>query len=325
MLELMIEMLGYLIGALLIGMILGYLFWGWGRGRAIESARREGLTAARTSMDGDSALRTQLETSNRERALLEATVSRLNDRIAELQATGGRAGPRHPPAETMEAPLESPPSTNVTPLRLEPHMQMAAEEPEPATEIPRGVREAAPATHDDHEDTPVTRGIHEDTPVTRGVHEDTPEAEEPLARGRAERMDDTPRDPVDDLQASLNELAASRLGRRGEAERAEPEPDETEAHVETWSMPKPGAAPPEVPADADDLTMIDGMDEMTLRILHANGVYQFDQLAAFTANDFAWLETVADMSPGQIDQQAWIEQATQLQSQKMTTRDVEQQ
>ena len=88
MTELMLEMLVYLGIAVLLGLVLGYLFWGWGQAVRISTARAEGAAGARTSVDGNTALRTQLANCAEERERLEEEV---DDLRARLRAKDGQA------------------------------------------------------------------------------------------------------------------------------------------------------------------------------------------------------------------------------------------
>ena len=85
MVELVTEILVYLAVAALIGLLLGYLIWGWGRRERIAAARAEGAASARTSVDGDAAAHARLEASDAERSRLQAEVERLT---AQLKQAG---------------------------------------------------------------------------------------------------------------------------------------------------------------------------------------------------------------------------------------------
>ncbi|MEM7056509.1 MAG: hypothetical protein AAF557_02870 [Pseudomonadota bacterium] len=89
MLQLMIEILVYLAIATLIGFLLGYLAWGWGLHRKLEKARTEGVASVRTSMDGDSSPKSQLEECQRQRKRLELSLERSKDEVASLKARLG--------------------------------------------------------------------------------------------------------------------------------------------------------------------------------------------------------------------------------------------
>lgn len=126
MIELIAEILIYLIVAALLGLILGYLVWGWGRRRKIAAARADGAASVRTSVDGDTSLRKQLDTCSRERARLEETTIRQRDQIGELEAE--LADLRG--AEATE-PVEPPVSVN----QVQPLIQTTAD-PEPVLQEP---------------------------------------------------------------------------------------------------------------------------------------------------------------------------------------------
>ncbi|MEM9062087.1 MAG: hypothetical protein AAGD13_16635 [Pseudomonadota bacterium] len=85
MVELITEMLIYLGLAALLGLVLGYLVWGWGTSARIAAARSEGATSARTSVDGDVGMREQFEASKRDRLRLEAEVERLSADLADAE------------------------------------------------------------------------------------------------------------------------------------------------------------------------------------------------------------------------------------------------
>ncbi|MEL7000960.1 MAG: hypothetical protein AAFP68_22170, partial [Pseudomonadota bacterium] len=82
MVELITEMLIYLGLAALLGLVLGYLVWGWGTGARISAARSEGAATARTSVDGDAGLRERFDASEQERIRLEAEVEHLSTALA---------------------------------------------------------------------------------------------------------------------------------------------------------------------------------------------------------------------------------------------------
>lgn len=77
MVELITEILIYLGLAALIGLVLGYLIWGWGSSTRIASARADGAAAARTSAERETALRKKLADSEAEVARLTGEVERL--------------------------------------------------------------------------------------------------------------------------------------------------------------------------------------------------------------------------------------------------------
>jgi len=342
MIELMTEMLGYLGGAFFIGIVFGYLVWGWGQRRKLEAARIEGRASARTSMDGDAGLSDKLAALMRERDELSSMVQRLEAKVATLQSEGGgRRRPRQlrPTPSADVAPEAA--GSNVTPLRLEPHMQSGGSDavqndrtrsatPPPPSQIGDKVADASNAHVEaikqdaaDAKEQPEPKNDAAETVFTT--------ATAPAETADAKGADDDPgndlpvatettsskRDAVEDLQATLNELAAARLGldKADEGDPAESSGDaEKQPAFQPWSVQSSAAA---APPEFDDLTRIEGVGAMVQSILNENGVYRFDQIAGFTPEDFVWLETVTDMAPGQIDQRQWIEQAQSLQSEKL--------
>jgi len=94
MTDLMTEIAIYLGIAAFLGFLLGFLIWGWGARSRLEAARAEGAARARTSVDGDSALRTELSVRTRERDQLEKRVRLLTQRLSAR----GEAEPAQEPA-----------------------------------------------------------------------------------------------------------------------------------------------------------------------------------------------------------------------------------
>ena len=79
MVELITEILIYLGLAALIGLVLGYLIWGWGSASRIASARTDGAAMARAAADREAVLRTKL-------AVCEEEVARLTREVERLEA-----------------------------------------------------------------------------------------------------------------------------------------------------------------------------------------------------------------------------------------------
>lgn len=77
----------------------------------------------------------------------------------------------------------------------------------------------------------------------------------------------------------------------------------------------PGARPPGLagPRDgkADDLKLVKGIGRQNEARLHALGVWHFDQIAAWTHDNVAWIGSYLAF-PGRIDRENWVEQATHL-------------
>lgn len=62
---------------------------------------------------------------------------------------------------------------------------------------------------------------------------------------------------------------------------------------------------------ADDLKLIDGVGEVLEKVLNENGVYHFDQIAAWNAREIAFIESQIDF-PGRITREKWKQQARKL-------------
>ena len=62
---------------------------------------------------------------------------------------------------------------------------------------------------------------------------------------------------------------------------------------------------------ADDLKRIRGIGQQNERRLHALGIWHFDQIAAWSAENVAWVGSYLAF-PGRIDREKWIAQAKDL-------------
>ena len=214
--ELIIEILVYLSAAALIGLLLGYAVWGWGQAARISDARADGAASARTSVDGDAGLRTQLNACIKERKRLEAEVERLGRTILELRQN---------------------------------------------TAVPE---EIAPAA------------------------------------------------------ASGGQPGARRIG----AEDGPPDGsrDAILEEVGTVEAAPPPAPPPsllaEPPETVDDLKRIKGVGKIMEGVLNSKGIFLFHQLANFSDDDIAWVNTAIDAFPGRIERDDWVGQAKDLYREK---------
>ena len=65
----------------------------------------------------------------------------------------------------------------------------------------------------------------------------------------------------------------------------------------------------------DDLKRISGVGPKLETMLHDNGVYHFDQIAAWTADEVAYMDDRLSFK-GRIDRDGWIDQASTLASEK---------
>jgi len=62
----------------------------------------------------------------------------------------------------------------------------------------------------------------------------------------------------------------------------------------------------------DDLTLLWGVAEKLQDRLNAAGIYHFDQIAAWTAENVAWFESTFEGFKGRVERDKWIEQAKKL-------------
>lgn len=106
---------------------------------------------------------------------------------------------------------------------------------------------------------------------------------------------------------------------------AAPAPAETKApEPEPEPEPKPEPGPkPETPAGparlaaardtgADNLKLIKGVGPKLESVLHQMGFYHFDQIAAWTADEVAWVDENLEGFKGRVTRDGWVEQAKVL-------------
>ena len=63
---------------------------------------------------------------------------------------------------------------------------------------------------------------------------------------------------------------------------------------------------------ADDLKLIWGVGPKIEKILNAAGYYHFDQIAQWTENEAAWLDSKLGEDTGRVDRDKWVEQCKKL-------------
>jgi len=97
------------------------------------------------------------------------------------------------------------------------------------------------------------------------------------------------------------------------------------------AAPKPAAASPAAPADAgegtrpaaltaprdgkaDDLKQIKGVGPKMERLCNELGFYHFDQIAAWTADEVAWVDNNLQGFKGRVSRDNWVDQARTLAS-----------
>jgi NADH-quinone oxidoreductase subunit E len=61
----------------------------------------------------------------------------------------------------------------------------------------------------------------------------------------------------------------------------------------------------------DDLTLIDGVSLQQQSTFYSLGVFHFDQIAAWTPDEAAWVDQYLRLA-GRIEDEEWIEQAGEL-------------
>jgi predicted flap endonuclease-1-like 5' DNA nuclease len=87
------------------------------------------------------------------------------------------------------------------------------------------------------------------------------------------------------------------------AEVAPPPPDQPRRKPPVLSSPLDGAP--------DDLTLIEGVSALQQSTLYSIGVYHYDQIAAWTPENVAWIDHYLRLR-GRIDEEDWVEQAASL-------------
>lgn len=286
MTQLAIEMSGYLAAAALLGLILGYLFWGWGRRRAIADARAEGALSVRTSLHGDPGLTAQLNAATADRDRLQAEIERLNARLRALREQPGAA-----PAEPSGAKDDA---------------GAGARRPQEA---------APPQTSASRPDISRADISRADSPL--------PEARQPAAGGPASAgRPAVPADADGGRSAEMPGPAEGALRRQAIPAAGEARPADEQPRADAPASLAPGRpAPPatllrEWPGEADDLTRINGVGAAMERILNENGIWLYRQIAGFSSTDIAWLTRAVGALPGRLQSDGWVEQARNLQREK---------
>ncbi|GIT92911.1 hypothetical protein JANAI62_33690 [Jannaschia pagri] len=92
----------------------------------------------------------------------------------------------------------------------------------------------------------------------------------------------------------------------------EPAPAAAAAPQEAGTKPQALDGPRE--GGADDLKRIKGIGPKLEKLCHSLGFYHFDQIAAWTADEVAWVDQNLEGFKGRVTRDAWVAQATQLAS-----------
>ncbi|MCR9114293.1 MAG: fused NADH-quinone oxidoreductase subunit E/endonuclease, partial [Rhodobacteraceae bacterium] len=85
--------------------------------------------------------------------------------------------------------------------------------------------------------------------------------------------------------------------------KAKPE-ETTGTRPEALKAPRDGGA--------DDLKMIKGVGPKLEQLLHGLGFYHFDQVAAWTADEVAWVDQNLEGFKGRVSRDSWVDQARVL-------------
>jgi len=301
MVDVILQMALYLAAAAALGLILGFLIWGWGRRAALEAARAEGAMSARTSVDGDSALHQQLKTAIEERKRLELMVDRQRDRIRRLEDALAKRGETAPhTAGTMPGAADADRHRAATPAE------------EPITDFAGLMRARAGAAGGRPAAARAAAAPAAPDPV--GPDMDAPDAAAPdaaVADPAASAAAAAPAEVPAEMPGNVRPLFAA------PAEPAPPAPDEDAAAVpdifaaeaaETAPVPPSGllSAPP---AMADDLKRIRGIGPVMERVLNDVGIYHYHQIARLTPDQVAWLTDAVEGAPDRVERDGWIAQA----------------
>lgn len=75
---------------------------------------------------------------------------------------------------------------------------------------------------------------------------------------------------------------------------------------------KPAVLLDSAPAAPDDLKRISGVGPKLEALLNSLGIYQFAQVAQFTADDIAWVDQHLGSFKGRIERDDWVAQARQF-------------
>ncbi|MEM1163416.1 MAG: hypothetical protein AAGJ28_20995 [Pseudomonadota bacterium] len=296
--ELIIEMAIYLGIAALLGLILGYLIWGLGLRRRLAAARAEGAATARTTVDGDTSLRDQLDASQAERHRLEQRIERLTARLDDQAA---EAHNHEQDADAVEEAVEDMPIRLGLSEETDQSMEAAAEAyPRPANEadltVPQGGRSIFRRRTEEPE--PEADSIFTDEAAKS---EDTKAEDSTPQEATAEAPTEAPEPAVDtaeQISAAVSE----------------------DLPAEAWAMdaeaPPPASLLAERPDEIDDLKRIKGVGPVMEQVLNDKGVYLFHQLANFSMRDIAWVNSAIDAFPGRIERDDWVGQAQALYREK---------
>ena len=121
--------------------------------------------------------------------------------------------------------------------------------------------------------------------------------------------------------AALREYGLERVALAGEAAAdgpttdefvaVEPEAPAPEPLVPAGAEERPATLPGARGGAPDDLTLIEGVSPMQQTTLYSLGIFHFDQVAAWTPANVAWVDKYLRLR-GRITEEEWVEQADDL-------------
>ncbi len=91
-----------------------------------------------------------------------------------------------------------------------------------------------------------------------------------------------------------------------------PEPDPAPAAPSSGEADRPAALSEARAGGADDLTKIKGVGPKMNAMLNGMGFYHFDQIAAWTEKEVAWVDDNLAGFKGRVSRDKWVEQAREL-------------
>lgn len=112
MIELMLEMAAYLLLMAVLGLVLGYLVWGWSTKQKIIEARRFGFRRGRETGGPDPSLSGKLAAAEQKAGLLRAETERL---ISDLRDARSGTPVQHRAAPVRNARIRKNPHPVETP------------------------------------------------------------------------------------------------------------------------------------------------------------------------------------------------------------------
>lgn len=215
-----------------------------------------------------------------------------------------------PAAEDADIAPEPEPVAELVPPAPEPAPEPAAEDtpaepaPEPAPQ-PEEVAEAGD-------------GVEDVSAAIAQIARDTETTGEPNISGQIEAARATPdlELPETPVDAPAEAAIDDGVGTPPETEAAvsdttpEPAPD-SDTQPETLDATRPHALAAARDGDGDDLTRIDGVGPRIQDVLNAMGVFHFDQIAAWSPENVAWVDDYLSFG-GRVAAQDWVGQAASL-------------